>query len=236
MPGVVPGGEGGPQTGESPTWVAGMSPAPVAAAESCQAPAPLLPPPRNAARARAKSLPRQLPTGTHRVWGGTGMGQEVPPAAVPGWQQDDAHPVAHPCSPGDSPASPVHPEQAPHVLHSLLGTPRSSQHSAVWMQPWHSPAQPGWSQEGPDPWGQVQDPPGAAGHKWGQLGNAPGKPGLSTVLGEPAAPTQGVPVCHHGQEQGDIQTCQTLTGMPQPSDRVMDAGSTAPDLSTGPRD
>lgn len=77
---------------------------------------------------------------------------------------------------------------------------------------------------------------GAAGHKWGRLGNTPGKPGLSAVLGEPAAPTRGVPVCHHGQEQGDIQTCQTLTEMPQPSDCVMDGGSTVPDLSTGPRD
>lgn len=58
--------------------------------------------------------------------------------------------------------------------------------------------------------------PGAAGHKWGQLGNAPGKPGLSAALGEPAAPTRGVPVCHHGQEQGDIQTCQSLLGCHSP--------------------
>lgn len=192
MPGVVPGGEGGPQTGESPTWVAGMSPAPVAAAESCQAPAPLLPPPRNAARARAKSLPRQLPTGTHRVWGGTGMGQEVPPAAVPGWQQDDAHPVAHPCSPGDSPASPVHPEQAPRVPHSLLGTPRSSQHSAVWMQPWHSPAQPGWSQEGPDPWRGVQGLlPEQLGTSGGSLGTLQGSQASAPCWGNRQHPPGG---------------------------------------------
>lgn len=53
--------------GDSPAWVTSMSPALVAVAESCQAPAPLLPPARNAARGRAKSLPRQLPTGTQSL-------------------------------------------------------------------------------------------------------------------------------------------------------------------------
>lgn len=48
-------------------WVTGVSPALVAVAESCQAPVPLLPPARNAARGRAKSLPRQLPTGTQSL-------------------------------------------------------------------------------------------------------------------------------------------------------------------------
>lgn len=69
----------------APRGITGMSPALVAAAESCQAPAPLLPPPRNAATARAKILPRQLPTGTHGIWGiHRGQGQEVPPAVVSG--------------------------------------------------------------------------------------------------------------------------------------------------------
>lgn len=56
--------------GYGPTWVTSVSPALAARAESRQAPAPLLPPPRNAAGAGAKRLPGRLPTGTHRAWGG----------------------------------------------------------------------------------------------------------------------------------------------------------------------
>lgn len=79
--GCMPGGEGGQRTGYGPARVTSTSPALAAGAESRQAPAPLLPPPRNAAGAGAKSLPRQLPTGTHRGWGRQGRGgQEVPPA------------------------------------------------------------------------------------------------------------------------------------------------------------
>lgn len=67
-------GEEGPRMGDSPTWVTGMSSALVAAAESCQAPAPLLLPPRNAATATvtAKSLPGSCPVAPTESGGDTG--------------------------------------------------------------------------------------------------------------------------------------------------------------------
>lgn len=68
--------------------------------------------------------------------------------------------------------------------------------------------------------------PGAAGHNGGQpgkqLGNAPGQPGLSTAC--------VLPVCHHGQEQGDIQPCQTLTGMPSARVRGTKSHFNSPDV------
>lgn len=88
--------------GYGSTWVTSLSLALVASAESCQAPAPLLPPPRNAAGAEAKNLPGWLPASTHRGWedkgGARGATGNPSAAAILGWQQEAAHPTASPCA------------------------------------------------------------------------------------------------------------------------------------------
>lgn len=231
----VAGGEGGPKMGDSPTWVTGMSPPLVAVAESCQAPAPFLPPGRNAARARAKSLPRQLPTGTQSLGEVRGRGA--------GGDTSSSFRVATGQCP---PCGNVHVlmlrgtlQYPQYTLSRGAGVPQCAPFPA-----WHHPeltaqgvgaalapsAQPGWSQEAPDPWWGC--PGEQLGTSGGSLGNS-----LGMLQGSQASvPPGDVPVCHHGQEQGDTQMCQTLSGMPQPSDRVMDRVSTVPDLSTHPRD
>lgn len=247
--------------GYGPTWVTSASPALAARAESRQAPAPLLPAPRNVARTGAKTFLdgcHQHPLRLGGMWGDRRCHQQ--PLGCSGAAPQHPHvPTLQDAAPMGAQGPPAHPEpgcwsggggvtalSVPHPLLSptqgappRLGVTRCSLHGAVWVQPWH----PQLSLTGAK---RVPTHGGGRGLRreqldtgWGGHGSVPGwAKGLGVLPGSLVRHlrlgTGGTTPRGLWMSPGSgTITCQTLTMMPQPSECCDRWREHHPDLISG---